>query len=208
MVRIIIFLVLFFYGQGFWASEHKLPATLTQKIWASIYENNFEEAKKTILDSYGKYKNNLDILSFYEIVLNGLDERADANKMRRKILKIWNKKHRKHYEKENYPLNLSNYIRIAFTTDKYLFIGSEYYLPYPINFAKEGHYYHKITVFDKQTKKPVHLYKLEKSKYTNDDYILYKIESSGTSSVVHNYGKTDPALSEEMDKVKSLLVNN
>jgi hypothetical protein len=202
----ISFLFLFFWGVKSVHPSGKLPEKLTKQIWDHIYANQFDEVKAIVLSEYNTYKNNIALLSFYEIALNGLGDKPKANKVRKKIFKIWKKNHKSHYEKENYPVNLSNYIRVAITTDKHLFLGSEYYTPYPINSKKEGYYYHKIMVYDKSSKKLLGLYKLEKSKYTNEEYVLFKIEPSGTSASVQNYGNTEPDLSDEIEKIKSLPV--
>ncbi|MCB1156591.1 MAG: hypothetical protein H7A25_10795 [Leptospiraceae bacterium] len=186
-------------------ASDKLPSSLSEKIWENIYAEDWKEARKVIIDNYKEYSGNIDILSLYEIVLNGQGKKENAAKIRKKILRIWNEKHKDEYVKANYPLNLSHYLRQAVIHSHYLILASEFFLPYPINSSREGFYYHKIIVYNRKTRKAEHLYKLEKSKFTEENFILYEINSSGTSKKIHSYGKELPEIQEEVKKILDII---
>ncbi|MEM7181386.1 MAG: hypothetical protein AAF518_10770 [Spirochaetota bacterium] len=187
-------------------AAQRLSAELSKKIWNHIYAEKYEEARKLIKQNYRKYRKNLQILSLYEITLNGLGEKENADKIHRLVLKIWNKNHKNNFIKANYPLNLSSYIRIAKVMPKKLILGYQYFTPDPIKMSekREGHYYHKILVFDRENKRLSTLYKLEKSKYTKDQYILYQVDNKGIASEVRNYSTELPQLRDEILHIMNL----
>ncbi|MCE9501981.1 MAG: hypothetical protein K8R21_15985 [Leptospira sp.] len=172
-----------------------------EHIWNEIYANDFHAAKKHVLAEIDKSGENINILSLYEITLNGLDRRKEAAKIRKRIFEIWTEKHKGNFIKENYPLNLSTYPRIVIAKPSSLIIGSEYFLPYPTGKDKSGFFYNKIVVYNVFTKRPSKFFKLEKSKSTDGIYILYEIENDGKSSRVQSYSDKLPNLRDEINDV-------
>lgn len=183
-------------------SADSLPTELNRKIWQKIYQNKNKEARKLILQNYADYRKNIDILSLYEIILNRLQRKQDAQKIHHLILKIWNKRHKENFIRANYPINLSSYIRMLIFDKSRLYIGYEYFTPYPINAKQEGHYYHKILVFARESKRLIALYKLEKSKYTGQKYELYKVNKDGSAKKVKSFGEEIPKLEKQLTIVK------
>ena len=175
------------------------------KIWNYIYENNFKDALTTVENSLARDTENINLLSLREVCQNGLQNSKDADLTRKKILGIWNKKHKESFLSENYPINLATWIRIVEVKPSSLLIGSEYFTPYPVNPEKVGYFYHKFTVYNRYTQEPAKFYKLEKSKTTSGRYKLFEIDSDGKTTEVADYGQTLPDIRKEANTILKKL---
>ena len=187
-----------------------IQADDNKKVWDYFYNNNFKDAMTEIDRSLTKDSENIKLLSLKESCLNGLKKVKEANKTRVKILSIWNKNHKKNFISANYPINLATYIRIVEVKPSSIVIGSEYFIPYPVNQTKDGYYYHKFTVYNRYSKKPDKFFKLENSKATSGRYKLFEIDSDGTTKEIADYGKTIPDIHKETiaDAILSSLSNS
>ncbi|EQA46077.1 hypothetical protein LEP1GSC050_3174 [Leptospira broomii serovar Hurstbridge str. 5399] len=172
------------------------------KIWENIYSEDYISAKKLVQKELQSGKSDsLHLLSLLEICLNGLGRPKQADETRKKILQLWEKNYKRSFVEENYPLNLATWTRMAVVTPNILVLGSEYYIPYPINPKKDGFYYHKFTAYNRFTKRAIKFFKLEKSSNTENEYRLYEISSEGEAISIKNYGNALPDLREEMKDV-------
>ena len=178
--------------------------SLSDRIWEHLYNNETQKAKILIEKELLKSPENLNLLSLYEVTLNAMDKKQESLKTYKKIKSIWNKNHKKKYIREKYPINLASWVRIAVIRPDVLLLASEYYLPYPVNRDEEGYYYHKITIYNRQTKNPVDFYKLEKSRNTNENHILFRIKPDGKNEIAKDFGTTLPGLQEQVDIVLNL----
>ena len=170
----------------------------SEKIWEEIYNENFKSANDLVKNQLNQDKENLQLLSLHLITLNGLEKYKEASKIKSKLESIWKSKHKKNYLQENYPINLSSYLSAVVIKPNDVIIGAEYYIPYPISKNKAGFYYNKITVYNKETKKPDKFFKLEKSSATENEFILFEVSSGGKAKKVKNYGTSIPDIKNEI----------
>lgn len=201
----IAILFLFLFTLIFAENGSKVGKNIYNQIWDEIYNSEFESARTMVLAELKKDKDNIKLLSLYEIIYNALDKPDKANKARDKILKLWNQNHKESYLKENYPVNLSNYTRVVKFYSNHILIGAEYFIPYPVNQKMDGYYYYKFTAFNKNSKSVDHLYKLEKSKLTNEDYVLFEVFINGKSERLKSYNKEIPDISQCINDISSRL---
>ncbi|WP_425460281.1 hypothetical protein [Leptospira fletcheri] len=177
-------------------------SAVLEKIWENIYSEDFITAKKLTQKELQSGKSeSLALLSLYEICLNGLARPKQADEIRSKILRIWEKSYKKTFLEENYPLNLATWTRIVSVTPNILVLGAEYYTPYPVSPQKEGFYYHKFTAYNRFSKKAIQFFKLEKSSHTSNEYRLFEITAEGKANSIKNYGNSLPDIREEMKDV-------
>ncbi|PJZ70012.1 hypothetical protein CH373_13150 [Leptospira perolatii] len=188
------------------SEEKGSNAAVLDRIWEDIYSEDYISAKKLVQKELQAGKSeSLSLLSLMEVCLNGLSRPKQADETRLRILQIWEKKHKKTFIEENYPLNLATWTRMVSVTPNVLLLGSEYYLPYPINASKDGFYFHKITAYNRYTKSPTKFFKLEKSNKTEGEYRLFEISVDGESNLLKSYGDTLPNLRDEMKDVARYL---
>ncbi|EMY77015.1 hypothetical protein LEP1GSC060_3228 [Leptospira weilii serovar Ranarum str. ICFT] len=188
-------------------SENTESAQVQERIWQEIYNQDFHSSKKLVqLELVKSGKNEtIPLLSLLEISLNGLQRYKQAKDVRLKILSIWESKHKKSFLEENYPINLATWTRMVIVKRDSLFIGAEYFMPYPINTNKEGFYYHKFTLYNRFSKNPTRFFKLEKSSATNQEYRLYEINVDGESKQIKSYGDILPEMKDEMSFLAEFL---
>ena len=175
------------------------------KIWNYIHENKFSDALTVVDNLLSRDADNINLLSLREVCQNGMQKNRDADLTRKKILAVWNKKHKESFISENYPINLATWIRIVEVKPSSLLVGSEYFTPYPVNPEKEGYFYHKFTVYNRYTQEPAKFYKLEKSRATSGRYKLFEIEADGKTSEVADYGQTLPDIRKEANTILKKL---
>ncbi|RHX87585.1 hypothetical protein [Leptospira stimsonii] len=181
-------------------STDPLSAEVQEKIWQEIYNQDFHSSKKLVqleLSKSGKNET-IPLLSLLEISLNGLQRHKQANETRKRILSIWEKKFKKSFLDENYPINLATWTRMIVVKPDSLLLGAEYFIPYPINAGKDGFYYHKFTLYNRFSRKPTRFFKLERSPATNQEYRLYEINADGESKQIKVYGDILPEMKDEM----------
>lgn len=175
--------------------------SLQKQIWNHIYKEEFKKALELVGSQLKKKPENLKLLSLMEICQNGLNNTADADKTRKKIISVWEKKYKREFIKNDYPINLASYTRMVVVTPSSLVLAAEYYTPYPVNREKDGYYYHKITIYNRSSKSPAKFFKLEKSTKTDDQYILYLIEADGKNEEIRKYGESKPDIRDEVNTI-------
>ncbi len=196
---------IFFLTMSSLSGEETGLGFVHEKIWNEIYSENYANSEKLTLGELEKSPENLKLLSLLEISLNGQGRKKEAQVTRKKIFEIWKRKYKSAFIKENYPLNLATYPRMVEVKPSSLLIGSEFYMPYPVNKEKTGYYYNKIVVYNRFTKKPAKFFKLEKSDSSSGVYILYEIEQDGNSKKIKEYSTRLPSLRDEMEEVVKFL---
>ncbi|MBE7413270.1 MAG: hypothetical protein L6Q54_15015 [Leptospiraceae bacterium] len=200
----IIILLIFLFSIDQISGEEKYSNS-QEKIWEEIYSGNFTKSQELILKELNKSPENLQLLSLLEISQNGQGLKKEALSTRKKIFVVWKKKHKSSFIQANYPLNLATYPRIVEVKPSMLLIGSEYFLPYPMNKEKSGYYYNKIVVYNRFTKKPVRFFKLEKLNNSGSIYSLYEIKEDGKSNKIKDYTNKLPSLRSELDEIVKIL---
>ena len=116
-------------------------------------------------NAFGNCRRDIYVLGQLEMVLNGQGKFREADELRDKIRKLWEKDYKAKWIARGSPVGESSWAREVGSSEEYDVFGVEYFVPRLLEGSDRTALfaYYKVIAFPKTTNGPARIFQLDKS---------------------------------------------
>ncbi len=165
-----------------------------QKTQALLHTGKFAEAESLARECVGQAPEEIYFLSQLDMALNGQGKFRDADELRDRIRKLWERKYKEKWIAKGAPVSESSWARVIATAKDYYVIGAEYFVPRLLGGKKDDqlalHAFYKVIAVPKEGGGRSRILELDKSRVERN-YFLEEY-SAGSVILATTYGANKP----------------
>jgi hypothetical protein len=140
----------------------------SETIQALLRAGKFDEAEPLARDCIRQLPEEIFFLGQLEMVLNGQGKFGEADELRDKIRKLWEKDYKAGWIAKGSPVGESSWARVVSFSKEYDVFGAEYFVPRILEGADRKDLlaliaYYKVIAFPKTGNGPARIFQLDKS---------------------------------------------
>ena len=170
------------------------PEQKSEKIQALLRAGKFNEAEPLARECFQQLPEEIYFLGQFEMVLNGQGKFREADELRDKIRKLWEKDHQARIAKGS-SLGESSWARVVGSSNEYDVFGVEYFVPRLLEGSDRKDpgaliAFYKVIAFPKMANGPSRIFQLDKS--ANEKHFFLEEFSDKAISMAKIYGNELP----------------
>jgi hypothetical protein len=183
-------------AQGAQLSNSDLEQT-SEKIQVLLRARKFDEAEPLVRECIRRLPKEIYFLAQLEMVLNGQGRFGDADKLRDRIRKLWEKDYKAAWIAKGSPVAESSWSRVVGSSKDYDVFGAEYFVPRLLEGRDRKDplaliAYYKVIALPKEGSGPSRIFQLDKSA-SEKNYFLEEF-SEKAISIAEVYGNAMPGI--------------
>ncbi len=149
------------------------PTVRSKKIQALLLAGKFDETEPFVRECLHESPEDIEFLSHLDVVLNGQGKYREADELRDRIRKIWEKKYKHDWIARGSPVGESSWAGMISSSKDYYLVGSEYFIPEVEGDKRHGiKSFYKVIALPKTGNGRQRLFKLNWSKIVEELYAL------------------------------------
>jgi hypothetical protein len=167
----------------------------SEKIQALLRAGKFDEAEPLARECIRQLPEEIYFLGQLEMVLNGQGKSREADELRERIRKLWEKDYKAEWIAKGSPVGESSWARVVGSSKDYDVFGVEYFIPRLLEGADRKDRlaliaYYKVIALKKQGNGPSRIFQLNKS--ANEEHYFLEEFSQKAISMAEMYGNEMP----------------
>jgi hypothetical protein len=180
----------------------------SEKIQVLLRAGKFDEAEPLVRECIRQLPKEIYFLAQFEMVLNGQGKFGEADELRDRIRKLWEKDYKAAWIAKGSPVGVSSWSRVVGSSKDYDVVGAEYFVPSLIGGRNRKDplalfAYYKVIAVPKKGSGPSRLFRLDKSAIEKN-YFLEEF-SENAISMAKTYGTAMPGIRTVVEDAISYL---
>jgi hypothetical protein len=165
----------------------------SEKIQALLRTGKFNEAEPLARECVQQLPEEIYFLGQLEMVLNGQGKFREADELRDKIRKVWERDYKAKWIAKGSPVGESSWARVVGSSKEYDVFGAEYFVPRLLEGSDRKHglvAFYKVIAFPKTADGASRIFQLNKS--ANEKHYFLEEFSDKAISMAKMYGNELP----------------
>ena len=158
-----------------------------------LFAGEYDKVEPAIRNCVKKHPKEVAFLSKLDIVLNGQGKYTEAGKLRKQILEIWHQYYEADWRARGSPLRESSWARMILSTNDYVVIGVEYFVPQLLNEDPPLKAFYKVIALPRSKDINARLFKLEMSQWDETKFHVLREQFENGGKQIVQYGDKRPA---------------
>jgi hypothetical protein len=173
----------------------------SQAIEDLLKSGEFEKAEPLVRECLRQVPHEIYFLGQLEMSLNGQGKYGEADEVAASIRQIWKSEYKKRWIAKGAPVAQSSWARIMTSSRDYYVIGTEYFLPHPLDGTLLADY--KVIALPKRKDSGSRIFMLDKA--PSEKYYFLEEYTGEAIVMVAAYGRGKPDIRDLAKKVADYL---